>query len=223
MAKVKLFTSQKRRIRPLSLKSDTKPVREVNNSRVGFDAQRHRIKTKYRTRLARKSQKIKSAVEWDSLSEVEQAARLGDVRNSLANEEEEELKEAKKLWQEFISTGYEEASDASEFHDDESYEEWNGIGEDKKEREQEKQEEGQEPGRDESPYDSNEDDTEDPGFEDGDADVDDDEELKDEEGLTSGLKEIIERHMQGLKQKIEVFRRLADLEKEEEEEEENSS
>jgi len=64
---------------------------------------------------------------------------------------------------------------------------------------------------------------EDPGFEDRDVDVDDDEELEDKEGLTSGLKEIIERHMQGLKQKIEVFRRLADLEKEEEEEEENSS
>src|SRR5436190_21644269 len=64
-----LFAPQCPRTSTLSDNPDTIRVRELDQSRVGFAAEDHRIKTKFRTRLAHARQALRVSAEYIYASE----------------------------------------------------------------------------------------------------------------------------------------------------------
>ena len=59
----KLFASQRIRDMPCSDNPETARVRKISQSRIGFAAEQRRIKTKFRTRLAKVRKGLKESRE----------------------------------------------------------------------------------------------------------------------------------------------------------------
>jgi len=94
----KLFASQRIRDMPCSDNPETTRVHEISQSRIGFAAEQHHIKTKFRTRLARVRKDLKESREWVNAS-AEQCVHMEmDRQNQLASERDRELRHTEKKW-----------------------------------------------------------------------------------------------------------------------------
>ena len=208
----KRFAPQCPRNRPLSTNSATIRTREYRQSRFGFEAEEQRIKTKYRTRLARAKGKMMAEDCWSTLSPTDQKRKERELITMMDQEKEKELRKAALDWSKFIKGelsihdgGDEKAgvdSIESDVEDEEGeWEEWNGI-------------QDNEMGVDnDGPDGSSESETED---EESDLKT---EIFVDDEGnpiclkeVKGDLKEIYERHMGEIQKKLAIFEEMAKLE-----------
>jgi len=83
---------------PLSDNPETVRIREISQSCVGFAAEEHRIKTKFRMRLARVKKALRESHEWvNALAELRVDMEMRH-QAELASERERELKHAEEEW-----------------------------------------------------------------------------------------------------------------------------
>src|SRR5947207_12887444 len=130
------------RDRPLSTNSSTVRTREYRQSRFGFEAEEQRIKTKYRTRLARAKAKMMGEDCWSTLSSTGQKRKERELIMMMDREKEKELRKAALDWSKIIKGelfvhdgGYERAEGMDRIesgieYEEEEWEEWNGIQDD---------------------------------------------------------------------------------------------
>jgi hypothetical protein len=173
MPKAKRFRARIPRNQPYSTNEETARIREIEQSRTGFNAEKAKIKNKFRTQLCRRKAKLRKTSGWNQLSEAEQIEQVEQEQAKLKEEEKEELRVA---WQEWTKlTGLDEQS----------------MDEQRASNHKDSGDEGDN----------------DPEFEDGDIDAAEDEDIFDGNGnkitmdeLSSGMREILERHFKRLRQ-----------------------
>lgn len=201
MPKAKRFSPRKPRPTPVSTNPETARIREIEQSRTGFDAERARIKTKYRTRLARAKARLTKASDWDTITPEEKQHRLDQAHSALAAAEEDELQNMAHDWYEIAygSEGEETPAmidDMSEEDGSEWLDSSNPDGEDMNPVDYVLEE-----------TDANEDepDESDPDFEEGDVDVSDNEELIDDTDIEVGFQAIMNKHMKHLYKQLDII------------------
>ena len=202
MTKSSRFGPIQKRSQPHSMESETARIRKIRQSKIGYDAALHKIKTKYRTKLSRAKVKAKDKSNWDSLTETRQNEILNQLDKEFQSAKEAEIESMSKEWLELngvnINSEEESVQESVEESAEESEEEWMGLSSEKEED------------------DTSMNDADSPefvGFEDGDIDVRDDEKLEiSKEELGLGLKEIMKRHMTHYHKRLEVYEKLAELE-----------
>jgi hypothetical protein len=216
---------------PLSTNQSTIRSREYRQSQFGFDAEVHRIKIKYRTKLARAKDKMRKEPRWGKLSSNDQRRLKEELITCINQEKEKEFDQASLDWEKVIkgelilgidgnigqtieikamdeleSTENTDPEEWKGIEDvDEEYEEWTGIIEDEQLEKHD-----------------NKSDIKGSGWE---TEEDGDElELRkylDEEGnpiciedLTMDLRAVYDRHMGEIQKKLTVYEQLARLEPE---------
>jgi hypothetical protein len=231
MPKAKRFTAQKERPGAKSTHVERARIREIEQSRTGFEVERSRIKTKYRTRLTRIKQNLERQVNLGTISANEQEERVGAMTDQLNKEKEEELEAMAYEWYQLAYATEMEAE--SDFSKEQEMKE--GVkGDDDNDNDEEEEEDddddcddnGYDDGDDgddnwvekrgkfsglsedcanNSEYDSNEEDLSDSEFEDGDVDVSDNELLFDDNGDASrNAKDDLANGLQAIIQKHKV-------------------
>src|SRR5271170_718921 len=221
----KRFASQRPRCSELSTNHETICIREITQSRTGFNAEEHRIKTKYRTRLARAKTRLQKSAEYIASSSLEQGHMVTECIKKFEDEKLQELEIAAKEWLDIVEQsefstqsksslkGGESADEAGE---SDGEVEWEGIETDNEwETEDENLDTGNQNGEDSEEDDDNRDGDGD-SFEDGLVDVSDSEILYDKEGniieeddVAKGLKAFMEFHLKKLNKRLEFFSTLA--------------
>src|ERR1700733_13152373 len=237
----KRFASQRHRATSLSTKPETIRAREINQSRVGFDAEAHRIKTKFRTRLARAREALRASTEYTNSSADVRGRMEAQCTEMHEEAKSKELESAGQVWLKVVKGNHviqresdiEEGNIDDENIADQMFEdvEWNGIQDDMKLDENEEDiddnsSEGWETEDDDGEEEEKEDESDD-SFEDSDIEVSDNEVLYDKDGnviaeedIGEGLKEIMERHMRRLQKRLDMYAALASLGDNDESEEE---
>ena len=206
----KRFASQRHRAISLSTNPETIRAREINQSRVGFDAEAHRIKRKFRTHLTRAREALRASTEYTN-SSADDRERM-EVQCTEMHEEAKlkELESAGQVWLKVVKGNHviqcesdiEEGNIDNEKNADQMLEdvEWNGIQDDMEldENEEDIDENSSEGWETEDDDGEEEEDESDDSFEDGDIDVSDNEVLYDKDGnviteedIGEGLKEIV--------------------------------
>jgi hypothetical protein len=219
MPKAKRFTAHKSQTQSYSTNPETSRIQEIEQSRVGLDAEITRIRTKYRTRLSRRKSNIRKISEWKQLSKEKQIEREGELKEELRAEEEEELRVVVKEWMELTDMKEETEEEGTESVSEESgkgiddTENLNGICDDEIKEEENNDE-----------MESNLE------FEDEDFDASDNEDLFDGNGnkiqmedLIDGMRQIYNRHMKRIKfvmKKYKAIERESEWESMNEEDEE---
>ena len=94
----KRFAPQRPRTTTLSDNPDTIRVRELDQSRVGFAAEDHRIKTKFRTRLARARQALRVSAEYNYASEDDRERMEARCTKMLEDAKLKELESVAAAW-----------------------------------------------------------------------------------------------------------------------------
>ena len=95
----KRFASQRHRASTgLSTKPETIRVREINQSRVGFDAEAHRIKTKFRTRLTRAREALRASTEYTNSSADGRERMEAQCTEMYEEAKSKELGSAGQVW-----------------------------------------------------------------------------------------------------------------------------
>src|SRR5204862_7314493 len=94
----KRFSPQRPRTTTLSDNPDTIRVRELDQSRVGFAAEDHRIKTKFRTRLARARQALRVSAEYNYASEDDRERMEARCTKMLEDAKLKELESVVAAW-----------------------------------------------------------------------------------------------------------------------------
>jgi len=93
------FTAPRpRKNKVLSSNPDSVRAREYSHSHFGWDAERRRIRTKYRTRKSRAIHKLQGSKQYLNLKEPDQARILEKLTMQLDDELEQELKAEYKYW-----------------------------------------------------------------------------------------------------------------------------
>ena len=209
----KLFASQRIRDMPCSDNPETARVREISQSHIGFAAEQHRIKTKFRTRLARVRKGLKESREWVNASAEQRVHMEMERQNELASERDRELRHAEKEWIKLNSIDDENL-------DDEMNGEYESMEPSQKKQESGNEviyvEEGSTSGESQD-WQTEGDSPEAHAFVDEEIeDVSDHEELYDdsgnimtENGLADGFRSIMEKHMKQLSKKLGVLAALA--------------
>jgi hypothetical protein len=208
MPKAKRFSPRKPRSAPVSTNPETARIREIEQSRRGFDVERARVKTKYRTRLARAKARLTKASDWDKITLEEKQSRLDQVQLALAAAEEDELQNMAHDWYKIAYASESEESptmiedmnegDGSEWIDSSDFDE-----DDMKPVDYVLE------GRDTN---ENEPDESDPDFEEGDVDISDNEELVNGTDIEEGFQAIMNKHMKHLHKQLDI---IAEMETEE--------
>jgi hypothetical protein len=98
MPKAKRFSAQNIRPGAKSTHIERARIREIEQSRTGFEVERSRIKTKYRTRLTRIKQNLERQVNSETISANEREERIGAMADQLNKEKEEELQAMAYEW-----------------------------------------------------------------------------------------------------------------------------
>ena len=221
----KRFASQRIRSTNLSNNPETVRFHEFAQSHVGFDAEEHRIKTKYRTHLAHSKKVLKGSSKYITASSLERDRMEGECIKKLEDDKLKELEMAAEEWLKIVQGnglmqdgGDMERDGDCEVDEDEivENEEWNSGYDDQWETDDDDDlEEGVEDGSE---------------FEDSIVDVSDNEILYDKDGnvigeedLAKGWKDIMEYHMNNLKRRLEVLGALARTEDAVEDEEDEET
>ena len=201
MPKVKRFSPRKPRSAPVSTNPETARIREIEQSRTGFDVEQARVKTKYRTRLARAKARLTKARDWDTITLEEKQSRIDQVDRALVAEEEDELQKMAHDWYMIAYASESEElpamikdtneEDGSEWINSSDFDEddmkpvdyvWEGT-------------------------DANEDESDesDPDFEEEGVDVSDNEELVDGTDIEEGFQAIMNKHMRRLYKQLDII------------------
>ena len=228
----KCFASQRPRTTTLSDNPETIHVRELDHSRVGFAAEDHRIKTKFRTCLARARQVLRASTEQTDGSMDDREHMEARCTKMHEDTKLKELESVVAAWLTIVEktdtiqleSDVEGSIDHDEKNDDQTfeYEEWNGIQDDMESDKNDEEiedysSEGWETegndGEEEEEQDENDDEFED------DIDVSDNEILYDKDGnfiteedVREGLKQIMEHHMSKLRKRLDMYTALASTE-----------
>ena len=94
----KRFASQRARGVPRSNNPETVRIREISQSRIGLPAEEHRIKTKFRTRLARAKKALRSSSEWINASSIERGRLETQCKTSIEEEKDKALRTVGTEW-----------------------------------------------------------------------------------------------------------------------------
>ena len=100
MLKAKRWAPPKVRAGPKSIERTR--VRELEQSRVGFDAERSRIKTKYRTRMTRAKRKLEQEVQSNKISREVSEEKLKACRSQLIKKRDEKLEAVAYEWYQLV-------------------------------------------------------------------------------------------------------------------------
>jgi len=139
----KRFASQRHRASTsLSTKPETIRAREINQSRVGFDAEAHRIKTKFRTHLTRAKEALRASTEYTNSSADGRECMEAQCMEMHEEAKSKELESAGQVWLKVVKGNHviQRESDTEEGNiDDENIAdqmledvEWNSIQDDVK-------------------------------------------------------------------------------------------
>ena len=203
MPKAKRFSSRKPRSGPHSANPETARIREIEQSRTGYDAEQARVKTKYRTRLARAKAWLTKSSDWNTITTEEKQSRLDQVQLALAAAEEEELQNIAHDWYKIAYASESEespmmAGDANE--GDEGGSEWIDTSD--------FDEDNRNPinyGLDGGETNEDEPDESDPDFEEGDVDISDNEELVGGVDIEEGFQVIMNKYMKRLHKQLDII------------------
>ena len=227
----KRFASQHARSITLSDNPETCRIREIAHSRIGFAAQEHRVKTKYRTRLARQRKALQASPKYIDASASDRERMEAQCLKGIEDDKLRELQSVAEEWLTIVRGKEAESNVQEPEGGDESddgaqsleYEEWTGIQDDvelRRNKEMIKDDSCKEwETEEEDDDDDKTEDEEEDGFAEGPVDVSDDEILYDKDGniiaeedVGKGLKEIMEFHMNRLRKRLGVFAGLASME-----------
>src|SRR5947207_12409192 len=138
----KRFAPPRPRDRPLSTNVSTARTREYRQSRFGSEAEEQRIKSKYRTRLARAKAKMMAEDHWIRLPSEDQKREEKKLIAMIDREKEKELRKAVVDWNKIMKGELSISNDGDEktegtdnimsdvASEEKEWEEWNGIQDD---------------------------------------------------------------------------------------------
>ena len=211
---IKRFAPPHPRDCALSTNASTVRSHEYRQSQFGFEAEAQRIKSKYRTRLARAKAKMMVEDRWNTLPCADKERAEKELVITMNQEQEMELRKAVFDWGKVmkgeLSIGGDDDEEAKEMdrikseieYEKEEWEEWNKIEDDNVEINESEHEEGSSGWETEN--------------EESDLKT---EEFVDDEGnpicleeVKGDLNEIYDRHMAKLQKKLMVFQGVAKLE-----------
>ena len=226
----KRFATQRRRATSLSTNPETTRIRKFHQRQVGFNAEANRIKTKFRTRLTRAREALRASSQYTDSSADDHERMEAQCTKMHQEAKLQELESAGQAWLKIVRGNHviqdesevEEGNLNDETNADEMLEdvEWNGVHDDMQLDENDEDiEDSSCQGWETEEDDEEEEGESDPGsFEDGDVDVSDNEVLYDKDGnvmaeedMGEGLKEIMERHMRRLRERLDMYAAIASL------------